>query len=279
MAFTNTINEVITKSKMEHVAPSIFSESAKGKLTQRYNFIPTITVVNELEKSGWLPVKATECLVRDEKNQGYQKHMIRFRNFDEGMGEKLEVGDCFMEMVLTNSHDGLSSFIFNLGLFRLACSNGMVVSESCFDSARIRHNSYNATRVLDICNDVATNAPRLLENVQKMDAIELTPDEQGVFASAARTVRFGESDVSTEAILHPRRYSDTGNSLWKTFNRVQENLEKGGIQYWKKRDDGIMSFPRRSKTREVKGIDSGMRLNQALWQLAEEMAKLKTATA
>ena len=271
---TSTINQVLTLSKMEQVAPSVFSSTQKDGLSSKYNFIPTVEVVKELEHQGWLPVKAVESRTRNEFNQGYQKHMIRFRNFHERVQDKLAVGDTFIEMVLTNSHNGLSSFVFNCGLFRLACSNGMVVAESSFDSAHIRHNSYDATQVIDICGTIVEKAPMITGAVEDMKAIELSPVEQMIFANAAKPLRFDKPDeIDTERILLPHRVADKGNDLWKTFNRTQENLVKGNVRYDRRDDAG--HYQGRGHTREVKSIDGGMKLNQALWTLAEEMAKLK----
>ena len=54
------------------------------------------------------------------------------------------------------------------------------------------------------------------------------------------------------------------------MNVVQENVIKGGI-----RAPYNPRATRRSSMRSVKGIDQDVRLNRALWQLAERMAELK----
>lgn len=275
---TSTINQALTLGKLNQLAPSIFSTNAKDGLSSKYNFIPTVQLVKEMEKEGWLPVKAIESRTRNELNQGYQKHMIRFRNFNEQQNQKLTVGDTFIELVLTNSHNGLSSFIFNCGLYRLACSNGMVIAESSFDSAHIRHSSYDAKEVIDICAETVKRAPMITGSIENMKSIELTPEEQLIFANAAKPLRFDKpNEIDNERILRPRRHADEGNDLWKTFNRVQESLVKGNISY--DRFDPAGRYQGRSHTREVKSIDGGMKLNQALWTLAEEMSKLKTSQA
>jgi hypothetical protein len=275
--FTNTINQALTHSKLERLAPSIFSAQAKDTLTNRYNFIPTIQVVKEMEHQGWLPVKAMESRTRDEMNQGYQKHMVRFRNFNEQITDKLAVGDTFVELVLTNSHNGLSSFVFNCGLYRLACNNGMVISENSFNSAHIRHNSYNAKEVIDICSETVRKAPQITGRIEDMKAIELTPQEQFIFANAAKPLRFNKpEEIDTEKILLPQRMSDKGNDLWTVYNRLQENLIKGNVRY--DRRDANGRYKGRGHTREVKAINANLKLNQALWTLTEEMAKLKTDT-
>lgn len=275
---TSTINQALTLGKLNQLAPSIFSSSAKEGLTSKYNFIPTIDVVKEMAKEGWLPVKALESRTRNQLNQGYQKHMVRFRNFNESVNRMLAVGDTFVELVLTNSHNGLASFVFNCGLFRLACSNGMVVAESSFDSARIRHSSYDATKVIDICGETVQKAPMITASIENMRAIELTPMEQIAFVNAAKPLRFDKPDsIDTERILLPNRSADRSNDLWTTFNRTQENLIKGNVRFDRRDENG--RYQGRGRTREVKSIDSNVKLNQALWTLAEEMAKLKTAQA
>jgi len=61
---------------------------------------------------------------------------------------------------------------------------------------------------------------------------------------------------------------DRAPDLWTTFNRVQENIIKGGVR-------GRNATGKRTTTRAVNGIDQGVKLNRALWVLAEEMRKLK----
>jgi len=56
--------------------------------------------------------------------------------------------------------------------------------------------------------------------------------------------------------------------LWSTFNRVQENLVKGGLT-------GRNANGRQQRTRPVQGIDQNVRLNRALWLLADGLRKLK----
>jgi hypothetical protein len=273
METTMTTNTVLTNEVLKRVAPSIFAIDKKAGLSEKYNFIPTSDVLKILFFQGWLPVKAQEMRVRDHASVGYQKHMIRFRNFNEQVSDKLAVGDTFMELVLTNAHNGIASFIFNLGMFRLACSNGMVVSESTFNSANIRHNSYDAKNVIEICEGVVKKAPQLLSEVEKLKAIELTPYEVDAFATSAKMLRFPEPEkVDNSLILRPRRSVDEKTDLWTTFNVVQENLIKGKLSY----ETVDKNNKLRSKhTKEVKAIGGSIALNQALWSLTESMAKLK----
>lgn len=56
--------------------------------------------------------------------------------------------------------------------------------------------------------------------------------------------------------------------LWSVFNRTQENLTKGGLS-------ARAANGRRQTTRPVQGIDQSVRLNRALWLLADGLRQLK----
>ena len=66
--------------------------------SNRYSFIPTTRIIEDLERENWLPATASEVSAR--KNSGFQKHLIRFRN--ENFTGKFG-GDGQPEIVLTNA--------------------------------------------------------------------------------------------------------------------------------------------------------------------------------
>lgn len=116
------------------------------------------------------------------------------------------------------------------------------------------------------------------EHAEGMKALQLDHGEQTAFATAALALRFGEraeegamvpaAPVAAEQLIQARRFEDTGHSLWTTFQRVQENVIRGG-------QPGRSAQGKRMQTRPVQSIDRGVSLNRALWMLAEEMRKLK----
>ncbi|MEE1707246.1 DUF932 domain-containing protein, partial [Pseudomonas aeruginosa] len=61
---------------------------------------------------------------------------------------------------------------------------------------------------------------------------------------------------------------DNRADLWSVFNRTQENLIRGGLL-------GRGGNGRRQRTRPVQGIDQDLRLNRALWLLADGLRQLK----
>jgi hypothetical protein len=241
-------------------------------VSNKYSFIPTTRVINTLASLNWYPVRAEQVNVRKEAHQGYQKHLIRFRNDSISMIQ----GENFPEIVLTNSHNGLASFCIMAGIFRLVCSNGLIVANSTFASHKIKHMGYTDNKVKLAVDNVVENIPKIAGKVNQYQEIELTPDEQGIYALAALTVKYGEQalqerEFDVNRLLRPYRYEDNKPTLWHTYNNIQEKFINGGKfeinkeKQWK-----------RKKTRVTKNINENVRVNQALWLLTEKMAELKS---
>jgi hypothetical protein len=105
-----------------------------------------------------------------------------------------------------------------------------------------------------------------------MRTITLDEGEAAVFARSALALKYDDADkpapVTESQILMPRRFDDRRPDLWSVFNRTQENLTKGGLH-------GRAANGRRQQTRAVQGIDANVRLNRALWLLADGLRQLK----
>ena len=269
----NVATRFLSDDEIRRVAPSVFAEQPHSSRSDRYAYIPTSAVVAGLRAEGFEPVKVTTSRTRDESKRGFEKHMIRFRRSDAG---QVVVGDVFPEVVLVNSHDGSTSYNLMAGLFRLACSNGLVVPQEELTQTRIRH---TGERIVD---DVIEGSYRVLgesetaiETAKEWGMIELDPREQQALAIGAHHLRFAdaagnvETPIKADQFLNPRRLDDRKNDLWTVFNRVQENAIKGGL-----RGIGVGSNGRRRRTttKEVKGIDGNVNLNKALWKMAEHLA-------
>lgn len=102
-----------------------------------------------------------------------------------------------------------------------------------------------------------------------MQSLVLPPPAQQALAKAALTYRFGEDHqpVTETQLLAPRRWQDESGDLWTTYQRIQENLIKGGLS-------GRSAQGKRARTRAISGIDGDLKLNRALWVMAENMLQL-----
>lgn len=267
----------LSNEQLERVAPAIFAETPWDEVSARYVFVPTSTVVEMLRREGFEPVRAMQSRTRIEGKQGFTKHLLRFRHRDFLMDRSLtpdDLGTLIPEIVVTNSHDRGSAFKVDLGIFRLVCTNGMVVGDHLCPPVSIRH-SGRPDDVIDAAFEVIGHAPAALDAAREMRALTLAPGEQAAFATAARELRWPTDDAATarvepESLLRPRRWDDKGNDLWAVLNRAQENILKGGVKV-----RGADGKPRRATA--VASVDGDRKLNKALWTLAEEMRRIKAA--
>jgi len=272
---TSNKNIHLTNEQILSGAPSVFCEQPDNQVSDRYGFVPTIQVVDALRNAGWLPVEATQ---KNAKDALTTKHLIKFRRLDN----PLTVGDSVIELLLTNSHNRSAAFGLHAGVFRFACANGMVTCDQTFGKISVRHNSQAPLRVVDGSHEIINQAPKLIKNVETMQGIELSKPEREIFANAVLDFILPDEDkeiitsrdTMIGQILRPRRSADTNNDLWSTFNVIQEKALKGGISYAKRSDNTRRGYTRNS-TRPVKAIDKNIKLNKALWSMAEQMRDLK----
>lgn len=250
---------MLTRDQLFRAAPSVFAETPWHGMSDRYTFIPTIQVVEMLAEQAFYPVKASQSRSRIEGKGEYTRHMIRFR-------QETSIGAEIPELVLTNSHDGTAVYNFMAGIFRLICSNGLVVQSANFGSIKIKHMGQGdfRARVIDATSQVIEDMPRTIANIESWKALQLTPDQQFIFASAALELR-DNKNVAPSQLLAPRRAEDRDSSLWTTSNVIQENMMRGGIR-GRNAETG-----RRSTTRNITSVTEDIRLNKALWRLTEAL--------
>ena len=72
----------LSKENMKSLAPSIFAEKPSDEVSKHYTHIPTTKVIDDMELLGWKPIEAKEVKARKSSTQGFQKHLIVFRNDD-----------------------------------------------------------------------------------------------------------------------------------------------------------------------------------------------------
>lgn len=265
--------KTLSNDEIAYLAPSVAAVEHKAGLSSRYEMFPTMQVVDQLRANGWMPTKAQQSYSRDYNNKPFAKHLVSFthrRSLESSLASSLP------QILVVNSHNGTTAYKVQAGIFRLVCSNGLVVMSTEMASVSIRHSGRDNTMeaILNATKDIANGLPQVGETVKRMEATILPESVQLEFAANAAGLRWG-SEVPNggidlqgqnriaEKLLANRRIEDKGSSLWKTFNRVQENLVKGGTRL------AFTETGRRNSTRAVTGVDSSLTLNAGLWSLAE----------
>jgi len=265
-SFRNDDGRALTTYQIADYAPSVLATEPHESRGDRYAYIPTFKVLDAMKSQGFHPFEVRQTKVRDHGRREHTKHMVRLRH-ESSMRQN---GGEFQEIILINSHDGTSSYQLMAGFFRMVCSNGLIAGDINTD-VRVRHTG-------DVVNDVIEGSFEVLKNMQEIEhrkesfkAIELLPREQLILAEQAQAIRWGDdAPVAADKLLRPRRREDVAPTLWNTYNKIQENLLKGGV-------GGRSATGRRISTRAVQGVSENVKLNRALWALTEKMAELKAA--
>jgi hypothetical protein len=255
----------LSDDQIRGVAPSIFAEEKHQSRSERYTYIPTGEVLGALRKEGFQPFMVCQTRVRNSDKREHTKHMLRLRHVTQINGAEAN------EIILLNSHDGTSSYQMLAGMFRFVCKNGLVCGDAVAD-LRIPHKGDVIGQVIEGAYDVLNGFDQVRERRKEMAAITLNHGESEAFARAALSLKYDDSvkpaPITEAQLLMSRRRDDERPDLWSTFNRVQENLVQGGLP-------ARAANGRRNHTRAILGIDQNVKVNRALWILAEEMKRLK----
>ena len=258
----------LNNSDLYYRAPSIFATEPYHTVSDRYTYIPTSHVLEIMREHGWFPVDAFENRVRLDDKQGYQKHLIRLRHLDSFLYEQ----DHTPEIIVTSSHDTSASFEIRLGVFRLVCSNGLVLADSMMEVHRIKHIGFKDLAVAEAIESTVSYLPKLEEKISSYQKLHLSPMEQRSFAKAAAAIRFDLDavEVDFDSMLQTHRDADIGDDLWRTFNRIEEASIRGGVNGYNKES------LRRFTSKPLRSIDSTIEINQKLFGLADKIATIKS---
>ncbi len=256
----------LTHTELYEQAPALFTEEPHYEVSEKYHFIPTIDVITKITEYGWHPVSVQEAGVRDLDKEGYQRHLVRFRHFDDLLNPK----DNAVELLLFNSHDRTTAFSISAGIYRFVCVNNLIIADSVFESYKIKHIGERDNDVATAIERITNVKPLLEQKIHSFESIKLQDSEKRAFAKASISLRFEEHlEVDLDDILLPHRVEDEKDDLYTTLNVIQENLLRGNIS-------GVNKETGRSFTsKEITSISKDVDVNQGLWDIAERIANIK----
>lgn len=263
---------MLTMEQLKKEAPSVFATQPWNQCSENYKFVPTIDVVNALTAKGFVPMKAAQSRTRIPGKADFTRHIIRFRHQDLS-GVVAKAGDHVPEIVLMNSHDRSSAYKIMLGIFRFVCGNGMIVASSMFEEICARHSGRAnlVQEVIDGSYRIVESAPIVTKQIEDWRNIELNFGDQMAYALAAQNLRDTALRPKAVELLSARRNDDQGCDLWHTFNKVQENVMRGGMQ-------AVSPTTRRLRnTSAIKSVNEDVKFNRKLWAFTEQFAREKIA--
>jgi hypothetical protein len=246
----------LTTAEIKKACPSVFSETKAENRSERYRFIPTYEIIDALEDAGFLPTSVMQAKSR-KNNFAYAKHLLRFRSIQD-LGTTKENTH---EIVIINSHNGSSPYKLLNGIFRMICSNGMIVGDYR-TSLRVPHKGNIISNIVESTLVKAKESEQILDSVNQMKSIRLSIPEQLYVAEKAMTARFGEIDQSkaiydASSMLKIHRSEDNLNDLYTTYQILQENGIRGGIK--------VSSA--KNTSRSITNIDKTVQFNTDLWTI------------
>ena len=266
LSFGKGLDGYLTKDQIRNSSPLVFADAPTNPdVSNKYLFVNTETIIDDLEKLGWLPVQAAQRKARKAGGTIFSKHMVAFQNPDIKITSK-DGDNAYPRILLTNSHDGMQAFKFSVGIFRLVCSNGLVVADEQFSDFKIKHKGYTFAELRNVVKQAVEDLPNKVQIMNDMKNRILTEEEKRKLALDAMLIRAGvktlDYDEETiDDILDPKREEDKGNDLWKVFNVVQEKITQGDFH-------AALTGAKVRKVRKIKSFEKDMKVNKELFKLA-----------
>lgn len=247
--------------QLKRLVPAAFADGPSSSVSAKYQFINTAEIITRLMKEGFSAVRATQNRARTEDDKLTTRHMIRFRQ------SKIKpiVGDVFPEVIVVNGHNGGVTFEMKGGLYRLACSNGLVTNVADRMNTSAKHIGDDMGAIIEGAYRVIKDMATIDETVKAMQGHMLVEKKAIEFAKNASVLAYGEGHILAEEpklLLSTRRTEDEGMDLWHVFNRVQENIMRGGMEYQS-------ASGRTVTTKGITRVKREMEFNSDLWSLAE----------
>jgi hypothetical protein len=246
------MTEAMTIEAAAQDCPAILAEHPAKGCSEKYEFISTRAVIEPLLERKWA---ITSAAMQKGAAGIYGAHLITLTN--PCLPTIKDEGD--FNVVLVNSHDRTRRLGFWIGFYRLVCRNGLVVGNGLgrYSSLHL-DGKITPERFIEAITTAADMSARLVPRVERYMERTLSGIEQLNLAERMLELRYGKlpPSISPQAALIPRRSVDEGASLWRVFNRVQENLVRG-----------VVDGERRS--RPMSSLAEGLRLNTRGWDVMD----------
>jgi len=240
----------------------------KSSLSNKYKFVDTVQAINVFESAGYENTSLSVASARKPDNNGYQKHLLKFRHKSYIDNPAPVVP----EILLINSHSGACSFRLMLGFYRMACANGIICGDT-LQEIRINHRGFEPDNIKEAIYSISDSVPETVKSIKAMQSRELSRSEKYELADNCLSLitapdtwlKYDISD-SLSRLLYPKRIQDYKQDLFTVFNVIQEKILKGGRYLMPYKNIEPVRYMRRS--RGIKSIDRQISVNKELFSLA-----------
>jgi len=242
--------------------------TAKGTNTSdNFKFQDSQVIIDALQSSGFYLDDTSIGNPRKDENKGFQKHLMIFRS---GWGEtKIDDGN-ELTILVQNAHNGTSSVRFSIGIYRAVCANGLIVGDTLHEY-RVNHRGKDFERnIIEAIASVRHRFTEIKYVIGKMQNTLLNYQDRRNLAIKAIMVRIGKQakflkNADIKRLLSTRRNEDKFEDLYTVFNRIQENVMRGGICYITNKDE---VYKNNTLRKIKKGGDTDIKFNSGFWNEA-----------
>ena len=256
----NSLSLEVAASK----APAIMATSPASYTTDKYNFMPTTEIISYMNDLGYVLTDAKQAGSSIALRKDHGMHIVCFQHPDLYVKDNENNVEARPQIVITNSHDGTKKLTFDMGLFRLVCSNGLIIKDKDLGYFKEQHNRITFAGIKELISQKVETLPKTVDKINLWNGKEMSLTERRQFATNAIKLRAGEERVIAEheifSVLESRRKEDNPDTLWHITNRLQENIIKGGFNLGER------------KVRPITNPWTDMYLNKGIWALAEQYA-------
>jgi hypothetical protein len=279
--FTASGYKVSSIEEASEISPATVSEIHHPQRSDRYSFLSTTKLIVKLQELGW---EITH--VNQSGKSKFARHTIRMTHPSM---KKLDLrhDDVMPQIIIDNSHDGLTQAMIHMGIFRVISKTGLIASVSGLSTSfKFKHIGLEGKEIEELMAKISEQYSKLVPRILEMMNLQLSEEQKYDFAVKAiaarepwRFVKPTEDgkEILTDKIerlnnipeiLTPSRDSDKGDSLWQVFNVIHEKLVEGG--YNRLSDKG-----RASKTRPIAIPSRNVGFNKELWGLADSFISIQ----
>ena len=147
--------------------------------SNKYKLLTTQEVVQPFLEQGYRIAQFSARKTKKIEKRDHAYHVLRLRH------DALKIGDDFIDILISNSYDGTSSFKINIGIFRLVCSNGLVLGSAFFER-RVKHIGEDFySNVRQAISDAVNQKDRVMALVTKLKSIQLNNAQLEEFKNSA----------------------------------------------------------------------------------------------
>lgn len=263
----NADNSFMDEHRVRSLAPAVFASSKAEHLTPRYQQFRTADVLPIMADYGLFPVQAAQVNTRKGSIE-HSNHLIAFAK-ESDIGQELR-----QEIVLYNSHNGQGALRLFAGAYRFICSNGIVAGDG-YD-ARVYHSANQLRGFEEMLRHTIESLPRMMEQIDKLRRITLDFEEVERLANDVVKLRWKEHNGATEngvyynqrtlrSALTARRSEDELYDAFTVFNRLQENVLRGGVEVISISDKCPEGCYR--KARPIASVKEHVRINRGIFDV------------